>query len=187
MIICRILDLSFNRLRKIQNIDHLVKLRKLYLCDNKISRIENISTLTELVSLELGANRIRVSQSSSHLSHVHSHDMRYTMCIGKEFFNIQWWSHITCCLQQLIGHVNVQNCLLIIFQYQPITLQYSWLSVEQPIGFWLSDFFNTWEFFCGFHLYHWSHRSSVPSGEVWETQNCMVLYWTCTCICEVCL
>ena len=85
MIICRILDLSFNRLRKIQNIDHLVKLRKLYLCDNKISKIENISTLTELVSLELGANRIRVGQSSSHLSNVHSHDMRYTMCISKVF------------------------------------------------------------------------------------------------------
>ena len=34
-----------------------------------------------------------------------------------------------------IGHVDVQSCLLIIFQYQPITLQYSWLSVEQPIRF----------------------------------------------------
>ena len=33
----------------------------------------------------------------------------------------------------IIGHVNVQSCLLIIFQYQPISLQYSWLSVEQPI------------------------------------------------------
>ena len=33
-----------------------------------------------------------------------------------------------------IGHVNVHSCLLITFitfQYQPIRLQYSWLSVEQ--------------------------------------------------------
>ena len=32
-----------------------------------------------------------------------------------------------------IEHVNVQSCLLIIFQYQPISLRFSWLSVDQPI------------------------------------------------------
>ena len=37
-----------------------------------------------------------------------------------------------------IRHVSVQSCLLIIFQYQPISLQYPWLSVEQPIRFQLS-------------------------------------------------
>ena len=30
----------------------------------------------------------------------------------------------------LLRHVNIQSCLLIIFQYQPISLQYSRLSVE---------------------------------------------------------
>ena len=39
----------------------------------------------------------------------------------------------------LLGHIIVQSCLLIIFQYQPISLQYSWLSVEQPFRFRLSD------------------------------------------------
>ena len=39
-----------------------------------------------------------------------------------------------------MGHVNVQSCLLIIFQYQPISLQHYSLSVEKPIGFWLTDF-----------------------------------------------
>ena len=34
-----------------------------------------------------------------------------------------------------IGHVDVQSCLLIIFQYQPIRLR---LSVEQPIRVWLN-------------------------------------------------
>ena len=33
-----------------------------------------------------------------------------------------------------IWHVNVQRCLLINFQYKPISLQYSWLSVDQPIS-----------------------------------------------------
>ena len=37
-----------------------------------------------------------------------------------------------------IGYVNVQIRLLIIFQYQPISLQYSLQSVEQPITFRLS-------------------------------------------------
>ena len=36
------------------------------------------------------------------------------------------------------GHLNVQSCLRIIFQHQPISLQCSWLSVEPPIRFWLS-------------------------------------------------
>ena len=39
---------------------------------------------------------------------------------------------------QLIGPIDVQNFLPISFQYQPISLQYSWLSVEPPIRFWLS-------------------------------------------------
>ena len=37
-----------------------------------------------------------------------------------------------------IAHDNVQSCPLIIFQYQPISLQYSSLSVEQPIRLQLS-------------------------------------------------
>ena len=47
------------------------------------------------------------------------------------------WSAASLALDMLllIGHVNVQSCLLIIFQHQPISLKYSWLSVEQPIRF----------------------------------------------------
>ena len=33
----------------------------------------------------------------------------------------------------IIGHVSVLRCLLINFQYKPISLQYTWLSVNQPI------------------------------------------------------
>lgn len=56
----RILDLSFNRITEIKNLDKLVKLEKLYLCANKITKIENLEKLTNLTMLELGDNRIRV-------------------------------------------------------------------------------------------------------------------------------
>lgn len=60
-IVCRILDLSFNRITEIKNLDKLEKLTKLYLCANKIAKIENLEKLKNLTMLELGDNRIRVS------------------------------------------------------------------------------------------------------------------------------
>lgn len=57
----RILDLSFNRITEIKNLEKLVKLQKLYLCANKLTKIENLETLTNLTMLELGDNRLRVS------------------------------------------------------------------------------------------------------------------------------
>jgi len=45
-----------------ENINHLHRLKKLFLVNNKISEIGDISQLTELTMLELGANRIRVSK-----------------------------------------------------------------------------------------------------------------------------
>ena len=56
----RSLDLSFNRLTKIENLGSLTRLRKLFLIHNKISKIENIGHLVNLEMLELGSNRIRV-------------------------------------------------------------------------------------------------------------------------------
>lgn len=56
-------DISFNRLTKIENLDALVNLEKLFLCSNKITVIENLSSLTGLTMLELGDNKIRVSFS----------------------------------------------------------------------------------------------------------------------------
>ena len=35
----------------------------------------------------------------------------------------------------VIEHVDIQSCLLIIFQHKPISLQYIWLSVGQPIRY----------------------------------------------------
>lgn len=57
------LDLSFNRLGKIENLDELVNLKKLYLVHNQIFKIENLDKLTELELLELGDNKIRVIEN----------------------------------------------------------------------------------------------------------------------------
>ncbi|KAL5339104.1 hypothetical protein BJX70DRAFT_388180 [Aspergillus crustosus] len=53
------LDLSFNKLKHIKNISHLVKLKDLYFVQNKITKIEGLEGLTQIKNLELGANRIR--------------------------------------------------------------------------------------------------------------------------------
>ena len=45
-----------------------------------------------------------------------------------------------------IGHVNVQSCLLISLQYKPISLQNSWMSVEQPIRIHWVFYKHHWQF-----------------------------------------
>ena len=58
----RMLDISFNRIGKIENLDALVNLEKLFLCSNKISIIDNLSSLCNLTMLELGDNKLRVNR-----------------------------------------------------------------------------------------------------------------------------
>lgn len=62
-IACRFLDLSFNHIGDIKNLDALHQLNKLFLIQNKISVISNLTGLTNLTTLELGSNRIRVCDS----------------------------------------------------------------------------------------------------------------------------
>ncbi|SCU98568.1 LADA_0H13938g1_1 [Lachancea dasiensis] len=52
------LDLSFNKIKHIKNLDRLTKLENLYFVQNRISRVENLSTLKSLQNLELGGNEI---------------------------------------------------------------------------------------------------------------------------------
>lgn len=59
----RTLDISFNRVRKIENLEGLINLKKIFLCANKISRIENLNHLKNLEHLELGDNKIRVGKA----------------------------------------------------------------------------------------------------------------------------
>ena len=69
LIYFRSLDLSFNRLTKIENLGNLTRLRKLFLIHNKITKMENLDHLVNLEMLELGSNRIRVNAVVC-LSHV---------------------------------------------------------------------------------------------------------------------
>lgn len=57
------LDISFNRVTELKNLDALSNLRKLFLCCNKIPTIQNLSNLSNLTMLELGDNKIRVSKT----------------------------------------------------------------------------------------------------------------------------
>lgn len=55
--------MSFNRITKIEGLNNLLNLKKLFLCSNKISKIEHLNHLVNLTLLELGDNKIRVSPS----------------------------------------------------------------------------------------------------------------------------
>lgn len=52
--------MSFNVLRKVEGLEQLTSLKKLFLLHNKISSIANLDHFTCLEMLELGSNRIRV-------------------------------------------------------------------------------------------------------------------------------
>ncbi len=60
-ILYRSLDLSFNNIRRIENIHMLTCISELFLVNNKIVEIGNLGSLVNLHMLELGSNRIRVS------------------------------------------------------------------------------------------------------------------------------
>ena len=55
------MDLSFNLIKMIENLECLTKVKKLFLVSNKISKIEGLQNLLQLEMIELGANKIRVS------------------------------------------------------------------------------------------------------------------------------
>uniref|UniRef100_A0A8C2ECK3 Protein phosphatase 1, regulatory (inhibitor) subunit 7 n=1 Tax=Cyprinus carpio TaxID=7962 RepID=A0A8C2ECK3_CYPCA len=72
VVICRQLDVSFNLLRKIEGLDCLTKIKKLFLLHNKITSIANLDQMTSLQMLELGSNRIRVIENLDSLTTLES-------------------------------------------------------------------------------------------------------------------
>lgn len=65
------LDLSFNKIKNIKNIDKLVNLENLYFVQNKIREIKNLETLKNLKNLELGGNKIEeISETMNELPSV---------------------------------------------------------------------------------------------------------------------
>ncbi|RLP63085.1 hypothetical protein L150_01797 [Candida albicans Ca529L] len=64
------LDLSFNRIKNIKNIETLVELENLYFVQNKIREIKNLDTLTKVTNLELGGNKIEVIENLDKLVNI---------------------------------------------------------------------------------------------------------------------
>ncbi|ODV79775.1 L domain-like protein [Suhomyces tanzawaensis NRRL Y-17324] len=54
------LDLSFNKIKNIKNIETLTELENLYFVQNSIKEIKNLETLTKIKNLELGGNKIEI-------------------------------------------------------------------------------------------------------------------------------
>ncbi|KAK6461789.1 hypothetical protein DFJ63DRAFT_288667 [Scheffersomyces coipomensis] len=54
------LDLSFNNIKNIKNLETLTELENLYFVQNKIKEIKNLETLTKIKNLELGGNKISI-------------------------------------------------------------------------------------------------------------------------------
>lgn len=55
---CDVLDLNHARIGKIEHLESMVKLERLFLRWNLLKKIENLDTLTRLVELELYDNQI---------------------------------------------------------------------------------------------------------------------------------
>jgi protein phosphatase 1 regulatory subunit 7 len=62
------LDLSFNKIKHIKNVNHLTTLKELFFVQNRISKIENLDGLIALTMIELAANRIREIENLEHLT-----------------------------------------------------------------------------------------------------------------------
>ena len=65
----RVLDLSYNNVRIIENLD-IPTLEVLFLTENKITKIQNLDKLPNLKQLELGSNRIRKIENLENLPHL---------------------------------------------------------------------------------------------------------------------
>lgn len=65
------LDLSFNKIKAIENVESLSQLTELYLANNRISVLPiHLAALTKLVTLELGSNSIRKIESLDTMSNL---------------------------------------------------------------------------------------------------------------------
>lgn len=75
------LNLSFNYITKIENLETLVNLEVLSLFSNHITRIENLQTLEKLVTLSIGNNLIETLDGVSFTSICSVYNFRIYICI----------------------------------------------------------------------------------------------------------
>lgn len=64
---CEELDLNHARIGKIEQLDRMVKLERLFLRWNLLKKIENLDSLTRLVEIELYDNQITEIENLDHL------------------------------------------------------------------------------------------------------------------------
>lgn len=64
---CEVLDLNHARIGKIENLEQMVKLERLFLRWNLLKKIENLDVHTRLVELELYDNQITEIENLDHL------------------------------------------------------------------------------------------------------------------------
>lgn len=67
---CEELDLNHARIGKIEHLDRMVKLERLFLRWNLLKKIENMDTLTRLVELELYDNQITEIENLDNLQNL---------------------------------------------------------------------------------------------------------------------
>ena len=75
----------FSRIRKIENLDGLTKLKQLYLGKNKIAKLENLDSLVELEILSIQSNRIVKVRNSTRLVLIWSSSFSLTPISSKIF------------------------------------------------------------------------------------------------------
>lgn len=95
------LDLSFNRLTKIEGLETLVNLEQLSLFDNQITEIENMGTLQKLVIFSIGRNLIAERNSVVYLrqlENLKSLNMAENPCSYEENFRL----YVAAFLPQLV-------------------------------------------------------------------------------------
>lgn len=100
MTLARVADLSFNRIQKIEGLDHLPLLKDLTLYGNQISVLEGLDSCTELELLSLGRNRITSLQSIKSLrsfSKLRALSLDANPCCGED----QYRPYIVAFLSQL--------------------------------------------------------------------------------------
>lgn len=64
---CKVLDLNHARIGKIEHLEQMAKLERLYLRWNLLKKIENLEPLTRLVELELYDNQITEIENLNNL------------------------------------------------------------------------------------------------------------------------
>ncbi|KII66700.1 Protein phosphatase 1 regulatory subunit 7 [Thelohanellus kitauei] len=119
------LDLSFNRIKQIENIETLVKLEELYFANNRIREIKNLEPFVNLRLLELGSNKIKmidgletlVNLEELHLGRNHIKQIENLGCLKKLRILVLSSNYI----EKICGLENLENLKQFFIAHNRIT------------------------------------------------------------------